>query len=186
MRLEPLALRLLLSVGAAPVLVAAGCGQTQRPDGGEGLLPAGAAAPTLEATAHDGTAVAIGEPGGSPVVVYFYPKDQTPGCTREACAFRDVWAKYQSAGVGVVGVSADSAQSHREFADEHGLPFPLVADEKGEWARAFGVPTMAGMTKRVSFLVDASGTIAKVYPDVDPGVHADQVLQDAAALPSGN
>lgn len=182
MRFEPLALRLLLSVGTLSVTAVTGCGETQRPDGGEGLLTAGAKAPSLEAVAHDGSTVKIGAPDAKPTVVYFYPKDDTPGCTAEACAFRDVWAKYQGAGVLVVGVSADSNASHQAFAKKHELPFPLVADESGTWARAFGVPTTVGMTKRVSFLVGADGTVAKVYPNVDPGLHADAVLADASAL----
>ncbi|RYE87040.1 MAG: peroxiredoxin, partial [Myxococcales bacterium] len=111
-------------------------------------------------------------------VVYFYPKDGTPGCTKEACAFRDVWGKYQAAGVRVLGVSEDDQASHKKFADEHRLPFSLVADD-GSWARAFGVSTTLGMPSRVTFLIDAGGKVARVYPDVDPGVHAERVLGDA-------
>lgn len=142
----------------------------------------GAEAPALSARAHDGTDVNLADLGGKPTLVYFYPKDGTPGCTTEACAFRDVWKKYDDAGVLIVGVSADSNESHAEFAEEHGLPFPLIADEDGVWAKAFGVGATLGMTARDSFLIGPDGTIAKVYPGVDPGVHADEVLRDATAL----
>ncbi len=145
-------------------------------------LAEGADAPALSAQAHDGSAIDLKQLGGKPTLVFFYPRDGTPGCTTEACAFRDVWDDYQQAGVLIVGVSADSKDSHEDFAAEHGLPFPLVADEDGTWAKAFGVGTTLGMTDRESFLIGPDGTIAKVYPGVDPGVHAAEVLRDAAAL----
>lgn len=145
-------------------------------------LEQGVQAPTLSATAHDGTVVDLGKPEGKPTLVYFYPKDGTPGCTKEACAFRDVWSRYEKAGVRVVGVSSDDTESHREFAQEYELPFPLVSDEDLTWAKAFGVDTTLGMHDRDSFLIAPNGTIAKVYRGVDPGVHADEVLSDAAAL----
>jgi len=115
------------------------------------------------------------------MLVYFYPKDSTPGCTKEACAFRDAWNRFEEAGVLVVGVSTDSADSHRAFAKEHALPFPLVADTDLAWAKAFGVPTIMGVTRRVSVLLH-DGRVTKVYPDVDPGVHATEVLTDAAQV----
>ena len=145
-------------------------------------LERGAKAPALAATAHDGTTVDLTKPDGKPTLVYFYPKDGTPGCTKEACAFRDVWARYEASGVRVIGVSSDDTASHREFADEYELPFPLVSDEDLAWANAFGVDTTLGMHHRDSFLIAPDGTIAKVYRGVDPGVHADEVLRDAAAL----
>ncbi len=147
----------------------------------EGLRQ-GAPAPALKQVAHDGTTVDLQALGGQPTLIYFYPKDGTPGCTAEACAFRDVWERFIQAGVRVVGVSSDDDQSHREFAEEHTLPFPLIADEELVWARAFGVDTTLGMINRDSFLIGPEGTIARVYQGVDPGVHADEVLRDAAAL----
>src|SRR5208282_2319662 len=101
---------------------------------------------------------------GRKVVVYFYPKDNTPGCTKEACAFRDVWDKYQQAGVQIFGVSADDQKSHEQFAKEQHLPFPIVADPTHAWSSAFGVSTRLGMDARVSFLIDPSGKVSKVYP----------------------
>ncbi len=173
----------LMRVASALVLAFAliACGAARRPDGGEGLLPIGSDAPVLSATDQNGAKHSLADEKGHPVVVYFYPKDGTPGCTKEACAFRDVWDKYKAAGVQVFGVSTDDSKSHEEFAKEQKLPFPLLVDPNGEWLRAFGVPTRLGMASRVSFLIDARGKVAKVYADVDPGVHADEVLKDATS-----
>jgi len=157
-------------------LVLSGCVREVRPDGGRGLLPVGAAAPNIRGTTSEGTPIELTATRGHPSVVYFYPKDATPGCTKEACAFRDVYKKYDARHVTIFGVSRDSEESHRKFRLEHKLPFPLVADEDGTAARAYGVSSTLGMTSRVTFLVGADGKIAHVWGDVDPGVHADQVL----------
>ena len=154
----------------------------QRPDGGQGPLPVGHAVPALDATDHRGEALDLRQLGGQWALIYFYPKDGTPGCTEEACAFRDVWDRYERAGVRVIGVSTDDRASHRSFAQEHELPFPLIADVDGSWARAFGVGRFLGMSSRVSFLIDGRGRIAKAYPDVDAGVHAQRVLADHRRL----
>jgi len=163
-------------------LALAACGSTTRPDGGEGLLPVGSMTPELAAVDQSGTTHKLSAERGHPVVIYFYPKDATPGCTKEACAFRDAWERYQKANVQVFGVSSDDQKSHEAFAKEHKLTFPILADADHAWAKAFGVPMKLGMTSRVSFLLDGSGKVVKVYPDVDPGVHAGQVLEDVAAL----
>lgn len=160
----------------------AGCGAQSRPDGGSGLLPVGSAVPDLVAPDQHGKSHRISEERGRPLVVFFYPRDNTPGCTKEACAFRDAWDRYQKANVAIFGVSADDQKSHESFAKEQKLPFPILADPAHAWSSAFGVPTRLGMASRVTFLLDASGKIAKAYPDVDPGVHAEQVLKDASAL----
>jgi peroxiredoxin Q/BCP len=173
---------LLLSLAfMSPALSSLGCGETERPDGGSGLLEVGAMAPELSATAHDGTAIVL-RSLGKPAVVYFYPKDDTPGCTKEACAFRDIWTEYEQAGVLVIGVSTDDDASHREFASKYELTFPLIADTDKTWAAAFGVEVTGGYAKRVSFLLDGAGKVAAVYPGVDPGVHAREVLDDASKL----
>lgn len=165
----------------ALALAVVGCGATRRPDGGEGLLPIGSDAPALSAVDQNGKEHRLADEKGRPVVVYFYPKDGTPGCTAEACAFRDAWDKFTTANVQVFGVSTDDAKSHEEFAKEQKLPFPILADPDEKWLRAFGVPSRLGMASRVSFLIDAKGKVAKVYPNVDPGIHADEVLKDAEA-----
>ena len=172
----------LAFVTIAPLLaLVAACGATQRPDGGAGLLPVGAPAPDVSGEDADGNIVRLSSVRGHSAVVYFYPKDETPGCTKEACAFRDAFAKYTAAGVVIFGVSRDSAESHRAFAVNHKLPFPLVADELGTAERAYGVGAPMGMTARVTFLVGADGRVARVWPNVDPGIHADDVLAAAAA-----
>lgn len=114
------------------------------------------------------------------MILYFYPKDGTPGCTREACAFRDAWKKLQERGAVVLGVSRDSVEKHKKFADEHGLPFPLLSDEDGSICAAYGVGTTFGMPSRVTFVLDRDGKVVKTFPDVDPSHHVDEVL---SALP---
>lgn len=154
----------------------AACVRAVRPDGGTGLLPVGAIAPDVTGTTNDGKAVHLSGVRGHAAVVYFYPKDETPGCTKEACAFRDAFTKYDALQVAIFGVSRDSEKSHAEFRTKHKLPFPLVADEEGDVARAYGVSSTLGMASRVTFLVGSDGRVLRVWPDVDPGVHADQVL----------
>jgi peroxiredoxin Q/BCP len=168
------------AVGAFGVGMA--CGREPvRPDGGRGLLPVGASAPDVEAWTARDKPVRLSDLRGHPVVVYFYPKDGTPGCTKEACAFRDAWARYEAAGVAVIGVSRDSRESHAEFMRKHGLPFPLASDESGSIERAYGVSSFLGMSSRVTFLIDREGKVARVWPDVDPAAHAQEVLSIAAA-----
>lgn len=122
------------------------------------------------------------------LVLYFYPKDFTPGCTTEVCAFRDDVAKLRQAGADVVGVSLDDVKSHAEFAAKYHVPFPLLADSDRSVAEAYGVLTSRlGMhyAKRTTFLIDPQGRIAKVYADVDPEKNSAQVLADLAKLKAG-
>lgn len=165
-------------------LVACARGAVKRPDGGEGLLPVGSVAPDVIAKDPKGYEVKLSAQRGRASVVYFYPKDGTPGCTSEACAFRDSFAKYEAAKVTLIGVSRDSEESHRAFMAKHKLPFALASDESGEIERAYGVGSTLGMSNRVTFLVGPDGRIAKVWPDVDPGVHATEVLDAAGKLPT--
>jgi len=153
------------------------CGSTTRPDGGKGLLPVGAAAPDFEARDPSGAPIRLSSASGSPRVVYFYPKDETPGCTKEACAFRDAFDRYRDKGVIIFGVSRDSAESHREFQQHHSLPFALAADESGAVQTAYGVPSRLGHAARVTFLVGRDGRVVKVFPNMDPAVHANEVLE---------
>jgi len=162
-----------------------GCAAQQRADGGKGLLPVGAPAPDLAGQTLDDRTVRLADVRGGPAVVYFYPRDGTPGCTKEACAFRDSWSRFRAAGVTIFGVSTQSSARHREFAQEHQLRFPLVADGSRAVQHAYGVPSaFLGLGEaRVSFLIDPAGRIARVWPDVDPALHAGEVLSAAAALP---
>jgi peroxiredoxin Q/BCP len=154
-----------------------------RPDGGVGLVQPTAAAPDFAAPDQDGASRSLREFRGRPIVLYFYPKDGTPGCTKEACAFRDAWKRFEGVGAVVLGVSRDSVEKHRAFAKEHALPFPLLADEDGAICAKYGVRSTFGLASRVTFVVDREGRIARTFPDVDPGVHADEVLAAIAALP---
>ena len=169
----------LLSLFAVVALVVIGLGVRRYAiAAAEGLLAVGSAEPDAAGVDQSGTNHQLSETRGHPTVVYFYPMDETPGCTKEACAFRDVWQKYEQAGVRVFGVSLDNGESHAKFAAKYQLPFPLIADTSGSWAQAFGVPRKFGRYSRVSFLIAADGKVAKVYPDVDPGIHATEVLTD--------
>ena len=139
--------------------------------------------PEVEFITESGERLAAGDLGGEKTVLYFYPKDDTPGCTREACAFRDRMEDYRQAEIQVYGVSLDSPESHRRFRDKHGLNFLLLTDEDGRAAEALGVlRENRERANRVTFLLAPDGTIAKVYPEVSPETHADEILEDAASL----
>jgi thioredoxin-dependent peroxiredoxin len=152
------------------------CGPIVRTDGGSGLLPVGAIAPEVVGVASDGSVTRLSTVRGDSAIVYFYPKDGTPGCTKEACAFRDAFTRFQERRVTIFGVSQDSSEIHAEFRKSHQLPFSLVADESGAVAKAYGVSSPLGMSARVTFLIGPDGRVARVWPDVDPAVHANEVL----------
>ena len=138
--------------------------------------------PDVEFTTEDGEKLSAGDLAGEKTVLYFYPKDDTPGCTKEACAFRDRMSDYGDAGIRVYGVSLDSPESHRQFREKHNLNFPLLTDEDGRASEALGVLGDRGYAERVTFLLGPDGKIAKVYPEVSPETHADDILKDAATL----
>jgi peroxiredoxin Q/BCP len=139
--------------------------------------------PDVEFVTESGERLSAGDLGGQKTVLYFYPKDDTPGCTKEACAFRDRMEDYREADIRVYGVSLDSPESHRRFREKYGLNFPLLTDEGGRASEALGVLREGGeKANRVTFLPDPGGTIVKVYPEVSPETHADEILEDAASL----
>ncbi len=139
--------------------------------------------PDVDFTTESGERLGAGDlAGGEKTVLYFYPRDDTPGCTKEACAFRDRMEDYRRAGIEVYGVSLDSPESHRRFREKHGLNFPLLTDEGGRASEALGVLNEKGRARRVTFLIARGGQIAKVYPEVSPETHADEILEDAASL----
>jgi thioredoxin-dependent peroxiredoxin len=151
------------------------------------LLPAGAKAPEFSTTDQDGNKVTLKDYRGKKVVLYFYPKDDTPGCTKEACAFRDHFAKFKKLGVEVLGVSVDTEKSHKSFAEKFKLPFTLLADTDKKIVSAYGVwgeKSMYGRkymgTHRATYLIDESGRIAAVFPKVKPEDHALQILAEIA------
>jgi peroxiredoxin Q/BCP len=145
----------------------------------------GDAAPDFELGDQDGQVHSIEDYRGQWVVLYFYPKDGTPGCTTEACEFRDNIFAFKDSNCQILGVSLDDAESHKSFAEKHSLPFPLLADVDGTTADAYGVKyKRLGMTlaKRQTFLIDPEGNIARHYADVDPNTHTKQVLSDLDAM----
>ncbi len=148
--------------------------------GGDALV--GRTAPDFTATAQDGTVVHIAALKGKPVVLYFYPKDETPGCTKEACSFRDSWNAIAATGAVLVGVSADTLDSHRSFAAHYKLPFRLVSDPEGAIGRAYGVP-FALFHKRQTFVIGTDGNVRKVYRSVDVSTHAAEILSDLKKAP---
>ncbi len=149
----------------------------------------GKKAPDFTLPADDGTKVKLSALRGKPVVLYFYPRDDTPGCTREACAFRDRKADLAERGAAVLGVSADPVESHQKFRDKHGLNFPLLADTQHKVAEKYGAwreKTRFGKTsmgiQRSTFLIDAQGVVRKVWKSVQVDGHDDQVLAALEAL----
>jgi peroxiredoxin Q/BCP len=137
----------------------------------------GKPAPDFTTTAQDGTPVHLAALKGKRVILYFYPKDETAGCTKEACSFRDAWQGLSKTGAVLVGVSADTTDSHKAFAAHYQLPFLLVSDPDGTIGSAYGVP-FAGHHQRQTVLIGADGNVVKVYRKVDVAVHAAQILQD--------
>jgi thioredoxin-dependent peroxiredoxin len=161
-------------------LTLAACGSSQA-DPHAPVASVGQPAPAFMLQDQSGRVRQLSEYRGQKVVLYFYPRDATPGCTREACAFRDAWTRLGQAGAVVLGVSTDDVVSHARFHDEHQLPFDLLADVDGRVAASYDVPVRLGLSSRMTFLIDAQGVLRRVYRDVDPAVHADEVI---AALES--
>jgi peroxiredoxin Q/BCP len=148
------------------------------------LLAVGSPAPAFTATSHTGEKVELAKLKGKNVVLYFYPKDDTPGCTKEACDLRDNWAKLQAAGVVVFGVSTQDNTSHKAFVEKHKLPFALLPDEKGELAQKYAVPVVGGKAKRITYLIGKDGKIKYVWPKVNPVGHAAEILAQVDAKDS--
>ncbi|NTW51492.1 MAG: thioredoxin-dependent thiol peroxidase [Chlorobiaceae bacterium] len=148
------------------------------------LLQAGQKAPEFSAKDQDGNSVSLSEYLGKKVILYFYPKDDTPGCTKEACAFRDNLPNFKKVDAEVLGVSVDGQKAHRKFADKFQLPFRLVVDEDKAIVEAYGVwgqKKFMGReymgTSRVTYLIDEKGDIEMVWPKVKPETHASEILE---------
>lgn len=153
------------------------------------MLKVGAKAPAFHLPDQKGQLHALKDYAGQWVLLYFYPKDDTPGCTVEACTLRDNFPKFKKLKAVVLGVSVDPVKKHAKFAEKYELPFTLLADEKKEVVEAYGVwgkKKFMGReymgTKRWSFLIDPEGKIAKIYEDVKPANHAEEVLADLKEL----
>lgn len=146
--------------------------------GGDMLAP-GDRFPTFELEAHDGSTINSGALAGQTFLLFFYPKAETPGCTKEACRLRDSWTDLRELGVTVLGVSYDTPESNRRFAEKHRLPFPLLSDRSRELASAVGATRLLlPVPKRISYLIGPDGVVLKAYPSVSPSDHADHVLHD--------
>jgi peroxiredoxin Q/BCP len=145
----------------------------------------GQPAPQFRLQDQNGHWHALEDHRGKWVTVYFYPKDDTPGCTKEACAFRDNIFAYDELGAIILGISLDDVESHEAFAEKYSLPFSILADTDKTTAKAYGVYTKIlafEIAKRETFIIDPEGNIARHYPKVNPATHSDEVLKDLRAL----
>jgi peroxiredoxin Q/BCP len=155
------------------------------------LLKEGEIAPPFNTQMVTGEQVApmsLADFHGRKVILYFYPKDETPGCTKEACAFRDGYARYTNAGLVVLGCSVDSAEAHKDFIRKNGLPFSLLLDPDKKIAKAYGAANgipILGLDRRITYVIDENGKIVKVYPSVDPSTHATEILNDLGTANAG-
>jgi len=148
------------------------------------LLKVGQLAPpfsTQMVTGDQQAPVSLSDFHGRKVILYFYPKDETPGCTKEACAFRDGYSRFSNAALTVLGCSVDSADAHKKFIQKYNLPFSLLLDPDKKIATAYGaangIPVL-GLDRRITYVIDENGNVLKVYPNVDPSTHAIEILND--------
>ena len=148
------------------------------------MVKEGTTAPAFKTTDANGEVVSLKNLRGQKVVLYFYPKDDTPGCTKEACSFRDAFSKFKKRGITILGVSPDTEKSHEKFVAKYKLPFTLLADKDHTIADAYGVwgeKKFMGRTylgvHRTTFLIDEKGKVKKVFEKVKPEDHADEVLE---------
>ena len=148
------------------------------------MLKIGDKAPDFTLTDKNGKSVSLSDFSGKTVVLYFYPKDNTPGCTRQACAFAGLYREFERRGVVVIGISRDSVASHENFAEKHGLPFILLSDPERKAIEAYGVWQEKKLYGKVSFgvvrstfIIDGQGNIAHIMPKVKPDTNAQEILQ---------
>ena len=138
-------------------------------------LSEGSPAPAFTVKDTNGNTVSLADYAGKTVVLYFYPKDDTPGCTKQACSFRDAYTEYQGKDIVVFGVSRDDEASHQAFTEKYSLPFPLLADVDGALTNAYDVDG-GGYSKRVTYVIGSDGTILKVFDTVNTASHAADVI----------
>ena len=148
----------------------------------EGDAVTGTAAPAFRLQDQHDAWISLADQKGKWLVLYFYPMDETPGCTTEACEFRDNIFAYRKLGVNVLGISVQDVASKKQFAAKHSLPFSVLADSDKSVAKAYGVLSIMGFARRETFIIDPQGRIAKHYPSVDPKEHSKQLLVDLQAL----
>jgi peroxiredoxin Q/BCP len=144
-------------------------------------LAVGTTAPAFTAKDTNGNTVSLSDFAGKKVILYFYPKDDTPGCTKQACSFRDAYTDYQDKNIVVLGVSKDDEDSHQKFTQKFNLPFPLLADVDGTIIKAYDVEGSSGYAQRVTYVIDETGKIAHVDSSVKTDSHAKDILATLAA-----
>lgn len=149
------------------------------------MLKEGDTAPSFSLKDQNGKVHNLKDYKGKKIVLYFYPRDNTPGCTKQACAFRDSFEDYKKQDIVVLGISSDSEQSHKKFIEKHNLPFDLLVDEKHDVLEKYGAWTKKTLygkifmgIQRITYIVDENGKILKTYPKVKPEENAKQILQD--------
>ena len=132
--------------------------------------------PDFKLESDDGKEVSLYDLQGKKTILYFYPKDDTPGCTKEACSFRDNINSFKSLNIPVFGVSVDDIDSHKKFKEKYVIPFTLLSDPKKELVTKLGIKSITGSALRVTFILDENGKIIKIYPKVSPDRHAEEIL----------
>mgnify|MGYP003948391179 FL=1 len=167
----------LLSVIVASFIIFQSCG------GNADNLSVGNSAPGFTLEDSEGNTYSLLDyKGKNPVIIYFYPKANTPGCTKQACGIRDSFSKFKENDIIIFGISVDSKTSIKEFIKDYNLNFPLLSDEKKEVSKAYGVLNTIGLDSRITFIIDKQGKIANILKDVDVETHADEVFNLAVKL----
>lgn len=167
----------LLSVIVASFIIFQSCG------GNADNLSVGNSAPGFTLEDYEGNTYSLLDyKGKNPVIIYFYPKANTPGCTKQACGIRDSFSKFKENDIVIFGISVDSKVSIKEFIKDYNLNFPLLSDEKKEVSKAYGVLNTIGLDSRITFIIDKQGKIANILKDVDVETHADEVFNLAVKL----
>ncbi len=154
------------------------------PLAGSVMIEAGQPAPEFTGTTQDGAPFALSSLKGRPVVLYFYPKANSLGCTLEARGFTEHYSEFRSSGVEVVGVSVDTVDAQKRFQEKCGIPYPLIADRDRSIAQKFGVLGLLGVAKRVTFLIDPNGTVSEVVEGIGPGPHVRRAVERLARTPA--
>jgi thioredoxin-dependent peroxiredoxin len=156
----------------------------------KGKVGVGDVAPDFTLPSHSGEVVSLGEFVGSKraIVLFFYPKDDTPGCTKEACSFRDGYEQFEILEAEVIGISSDSITSHQRFVEKHGLPFVLLSDERGEVRKLYGVPNTLGLfPRRVTYIIDEEGVVRHDFSSqLQAARHVVEALEALGSIGSGN
>ena len=167
----------LLSVIVASFIIFQSCG------GNADNLSVGNSAPGFTLEDSEGNTYSLLDyKGKNPVIIYFYPKANTPGCTKQACGIRDSFSKFKENDIIIFGISVDSKASIKEFINDYNLNFPLLSDEKKEVSKAYGVLNTIGLDSRITFIIDKQGKIINIFKDVDVETHADEVFNLAVKL----